>query len=193
MAHPNLMKYVEAFECYMGEEAVFANSSGARDSYDPANPGKRFDPPSYRHGPLGWHDDVMGMKNPHADPLQYTMASLLYLDETFADNGAYCSAVGSHHLARATADKKPVLAKAETVLDCCELKPAPVKPGTVLLYRAHHWHGVVPMKQRRRLVLQSFSTRKHYDLQIGHTQLSEKTKAMMTPEQLKYVVSYANA
>lgn len=193
LAHPNLMQYVDAFAKHMGEEAVFANSSGARDSYDPAKPGEPFEPADYRRGPLGWHDDVMGMKNPHSDPLQVTLASLLYLDETFPANGAYCSAAGSHNLARATADKKPVLATPDLVLDHCDLRPVPLKPGGVVLFRAHHWHGVVPFKQRRRLVLQTFSTKRHYDMQIGHTQLSEKTQSMMTPEQLKYVVSYAHA
>ncbi|MCC7193393.1 MAG: phytanoyl-CoA dioxygenase family protein [Phycisphaeraceae bacterium] len=193
LAHPNLMKYVTAFAEYMGEEAVFANSSGARDSYNPANPGPSYEPANLRHGPLGWHDDVVGMKNPQSEAIQMLLASLLYLDETFADNGAYCSAVGSHYLARATPDKKPILAKPDFVLDNCELKPVPLKPGGVVLYRGHHWHGVVPMKQRRRLVLQSFTTRRHYNMQIGHTQLSEKSRALLTPAQKKYVTSYSQA
>ncbi|MCX5662699.1 MAG: phytanoyl-CoA dioxygenase family protein [Planctomycetota bacterium] len=188
IAHPKLMAVVDAFTKHLGFDAVFANSPGARESYDPNS---KYEPANLRHGPLGWHDDVMGMKTPNADILQTGLSSLLYLDETFADNGAYCSAVGSHHLAHATPDKKPILAKPAFVLDNCELRPNPVKPGSVILYRAHHWHGVVPPRQQRRLVLQTFSTRQHYPLQVGHTQLSAETLKMIAPERMKYITSYA--
>lgn len=187
IAHPKLMAVVEAFCKHLGHEAVFANSSGARESFDPA---QKFEPADLRHGPLGWHDDVVGMKNPNSDILQAALSSLLYLDETFADSGAYCSAVGSHHLAHATPDKRPVMAKPDFVLDHCELRPNPVTPGSVILYRAHHWHGVVPPRQRRRLVLQTFVARAHYPLQVGHTQLSPQTLKLLPAERMKYVMHY---
>jgi ectoine hydroxylase-related dioxygenase (phytanoyl-CoA dioxygenase family) len=142
---------------------------------------------------VGWHDDVMGMKNPNSDILQTTLTSLLYLDDTFADNGAYCTAIGSHHLAGATFDKKPILAKPEFVLQQCELRPLPLKAGSVIIHRGHNWHGVIPCKQRRRLVLQTFSTPEHYDLQIGHTQLSDATIALIPQAQHKYLTSYQTA
>jgi hypothetical protein len=190
IAHPNLMAVVDGFVNHLGHEAVFANSAGARDAFDPKKPDK-FDPPNLRRGPIGWHDDVQGMTKPNPDMLQATLTSLLYLDETFADNGAYCSAVGSHHLAGISTDHKPIVANSDLVLDQCELRPIPVKPGDVIVHRGHHWHGVVPPSVMRRLVLQTFSTRKQYDLQLGHTQLSEATVAMIAPERKKYLQWYA--
>jgi hypothetical protein len=186
------MEIATAFAAYQGHEAVFANSPGARDSFDPTKPVK-YDPSSPRTGPLGWHDDVMGMKTPNVDILGACVSSLTYLDETFADNGAYCAAIGSHHLARVSADRKPVFANAELVLSSCELRPIPVQPGTAILSRAHLWHGVVPPRQRRRLVLQGFSTKAHYDLQIGHTQLSAASLALIPPDRHRYLTSYGAA
>ena len=191
IAHPNLMKVVDAFVEHYGHEAVFANSSGARDAFDPKNPGPDYNPPNLRHGPVGWHDDVQGMKNPNPDMLQTTLTSLLYLDETFAENGAYSSAVGSHHLAGITTDHKPLIAKSDVVLDTCELRPIPVKPGDVIVHRGHHWHAVVPPRLQRRIVLQTFSTKKQYDIQMGHTQLSDATVALIPPERQKYLQWYS--
>lgn len=191
IAHPNLMAVVDAFAEHLGHEAVFANSAGARDAFDPAKPGPAFEPGGLNQSPVGWHDDVQGMKTPNPVMLQTTLTTLLYLDQTFADNGAYCSAVGSHHLAGIMPDGKPRLADREVVVSCCELRPLPVQPGDVILHRGHHWHGVVPPRTRRRLVLQTFTTRKHYDLQIGHTQLSSATAAMIAPERQKYLQWYA--
>jgi len=190
IAHPRLMSLVDAFVEHLGHEAVFANSAGSRDAFDPANPGSPYDPPNLRHGPVGWHDDVPGMTNPNPDMLQTTLTTLLYLDQTFADNGAYCSAVGSHHLAGVTPDHKPRIAKKEAVFNACELRPIPVQPGDVILHRGHHWHGVVPPRTRRRLVLQTFSTRKQYHMQIGHTQLTPETVALIPPERHRYLQWY---
>lgn len=191
IAHPNLMAVVDAFVEHYGHEAVFTNSAGARDAFDPKNPGPDYNPPNLRHGPVGWHDDVVGMKNPNPDMLQTTLTSLLYFDETFAHDGAYCSAVGSHHLAGITPDHKPRIADGKLVLDTCELRPIPVQPGDVIIHRGHHWHAVVPPRRQRRVMLQTFSTKKQYDLQMGHTQLSPESVALIAPERKKYLQWYA--
>lgn len=191
LCHPALMAVVDGFCKRLGHEAVLAGTSGAREVYNPARK-ERYDPPNLRHGNLGWHDDVIGMKNPNSDILQTALTTLLYLDETFADNGAYCSAIGSHQLAGATVDKKPVLADSDTVLDYCELRALPVKPGSFIVHRAHEWHGVVPPQQRRRVMLQHFVTRAHYDLQIGHTQFDDKTLSLVPQDRMKYFMTYAH-
>ncbi|MCE9588895.1 MAG: phytanoyl-CoA dioxygenase family protein [Planctomycetes bacterium] len=190
LCHPSLMAVVEGFCKRLGHEAVFANCAGARDVFDPKQPDK-YEPPNLRHGNVGWHDDVVGMRNPNSDILPPSLTTLLYLDETFADNGAYCSAIGSHHLAGATADKKPILAKADEVLNYCELRPLPVKPGSMVVHRSHEWHGVVPPKQRRRLMLQTFTGRAVYDMQVGHTQVSDETLALIPEDRHKYFMAYS--
>jgi ectoine hydroxylase-related dioxygenase (phytanoyl-CoA dioxygenase family) len=139
---------------------------------------------------VGWHDDVMGMKNPKAAGLQTGLNSLLYLDDTYADNGAYVAALGSHHMATA-ADNKPILCPREMVLDHCELKPLPVKAGSVIISRAHHWHGVIEPQQRRRLMLQTFSGKAFYAQQEGHTQLSEEALSYIPADRHRFLTSYA--
>ncbi|HVF11114.1 MAG TPA: phytanoyl-CoA dioxygenase family protein [Abditibacteriaceae bacterium] len=191
IAHPNLMAVVDAFTNHFGHEAVFSNSSGMRDAFNPEKPVPPFTPGDLRRGPLGWHDDVMGMRNPRASFLPTTLSALLYLDDTFADNGAYCTALGSHHLAYATPEDTPMMSPGEVVLDNCELKPLPVKAGSVVIHRAHSWHGVVPPRQRRRLVLQTFCARALYDSQEGHTQVSEETAALIPADRHRYLCHYA--
>jgi ectoine hydroxylase-related dioxygenase (phytanoyl-CoA dioxygenase family) len=132
----------------------------------------------------------MGIKRPNAEFLPTALTSLLYLDETFADNGAYCTAVGSHHLAYAEG-QKPIMPPGEIVLDNCELLPLPVKPGSVIIHRAHEWHAVIPTRQRRRVMLQTFCARSLYDTQHGHTQLSEETLALLPPGRDRYICHYS--
>jgi hypothetical protein len=190
IAHPNLMAVVEPFVNHFGHAAVFSNSSGMRDSFDPQAPIRPFTAGDLRAGPLGWHDDVQGMKTPCASFLPTAVSSLLYLDDTFADNGAYCTALGSHHLSYATPQNTPMMTPGEVVLDNCELKALPLKAGSVIIHRSHSWHGVVPPRQRRRLVLQTFCARALYDLQVGHTQLSEETTAMIPADRHRYLCHY---
>ena len=66
-----------------------------------------------------------------------------------------------------------------------------VKPGDVIVHRGHHWHAVVPPRLQRRIVLQTFSTKKQYDIQMGHTQLSDATVALIPPERQKYLQWYS--
>lgn len=190
ITHPRLMEVVDAFMMHFGQETVFSNSAGIRDVYEANTPVPEFDASDLRTAPVGWHDDVWGMKNPNADFLPTTLTSLLYLDETFADSGAYCTAVGSHHLAYAQ-DGKPVMPPSEVVLDNCQLLPLPVKPGSVIIHRAHSWHAVVPTRQQRRVMLQTFCARATYDLQEGHTQVSDETAALLPPERHKYLCHYS--
>lgn len=181
--HPRLMDVVNGFYRHFNEEGVFANSSGMRDVYGEKEKAtfKQFDPTprNLRHGPMGWHDDVMGIKKPDARILPHALTSLLYLDDTFPHSGAYCTAVGSHHLAYATPENKPVLCPAEVVLDHCELRPMPLKAGSVIVHRAHEWHAVVPVGQMRRIFLQTFTSRSTYDFQEGHTQVSPETAKLI--------------
>ena len=190
IAHPRLMEVVDAFYVHYGQESVFANSAGIRDVFDPSKPVPAFDASDLRNGPYGWHDDVWGIKKPNAPFLPTALTSLLYLDETFADNGAYCTAVGSHHLAYAEGNK-PIMPPAEIVLDNCELRPLPVKPGSVIIHRSHEWHAVVPTRQQRRVMLQTFCARTLYDLQEGHTQVSEATAALLPADRHKYLCHYS--
>jgi hypothetical protein len=191
IGHPRLMSVVEPFVAHFGHEAVFANASGVRDVFDPSKPVGKWSK-DLKKG-LGWHDDVMGMKHPKASFLPTTLNTLLYLDDTFADNGAYTSAVGSHHLATVGPNDKPVHPPREMVLDHCKLVPVPVKAGSVILSRAYHWHGVIPPRQRRRVMLQTFCSRELYDMQAGHTQLGEETLALIPRKQQKWIMSYARA
>jgi len=191
IAHPNLMAVVEPFINHFGHEAVFSNCSGMRDSFDGRKPERPFTSGDLRSGPLGWHDDVQGMRNPSASFLPTTLATLLYLDDTFADNGAYCTALGSHHLSYATPQDTPMMTPRDVVLDNCELKALPVKAGSVIIHRAHGWHGVIPPRQQRRLVLQTFCARAIYDSQEGHTQVSAATAALIPAARHRYLCHYA--
>jgi len=190
IAHPRLMEVVDAFMLHFGQEAVFSNSAGMRDVYDSNKPVREFDWTDLRRAPVGWHDDVWGMRNPNAAFLPTALTSLLYLDETFADSGAYCAAAGSHHLAYAQ-DEKPIMPPGEVVLDNCELRPLPVKPGSVIIHRSHNWHAVVPTRQQRRIMLQTFCARASYDLQEGHTQVSDETAVLLPPGRHQYLCHYS--
>lgn len=192
IAHPKLMAVIDAYLGHFGHEAVFANSSGVRDVYDPAKPAKNVNTSDLRNSPIGWHDDVMGMRHPNAKILQTTLTSLLYLDDTSVESGAYCAAAGSHHVSYADGEK-PVMPPAATVLDNCELRPVPVTAGSVIIHRGHHWHGVLPVHRQRRLMLQTFSARDVYDLQEGHTQLSAASIALIPPGRERYICHYKTA
>jgi len=190
---PRLMAVIDRFYEWQGEITTWANCSGVRDVYDPARPPAPFTVGDLRHGPLGWHDDVQGMKNPAAAIIPGTLATLLYFDDTFADNGAYCSATGSHHLGRRNAEGRALVAPRELVMDTCELVPMPLKAGSAIIHRAHEWHGVIPVKTRRRLFLQTFVGRATYDLQAGHTQLSDAERALIPADRHRYLTAYGKA
>ncbi|MDP6503833.1 MAG: phytanoyl-CoA dioxygenase family protein, partial [Planctomycetota bacterium] len=144
IGHPKVMEVIDAFYEHFGQTAAFACSSGIRDVYDPENPPGEFDASDLANAPVGWHDDVTGMKKPIPEFLETTVTSLIYLDETFADNGAYCTSVGSHHLVCRNDNGTPILADRTKAVDHCELKALPVKAGSVIAHRGHNWHGVVP-------------------------------------------------
>lgn len=195
--HPRLMEIVNAYCGHFRQQAVFANCSGIRDVYGPNEKRdfKPFDPTPHnlRYGSVGWHDDVVGMRTPDARMMDISLTTLVYLDETFPHSGAYCSAVGSHHLAAASPDHKPILATPELVLDHCELRPLPVKAGGVVIHRSHEWHGVVPVGQMRRIMLQTFTSREVYDLQVGHTQVSDATKKLIPADRHGQLCWYSAA
>lgn len=194
IGHPNLLAVVELFIRHFGEDTVFCNCSGMRDVFnpDPASLAKvkATDFSDLRTAPVGWHDDVMGMRNPFAPGLQTGLNSLIYLDDTYADNGAYVAAMGSHHLSTIV-DNKPIHPQRDMVLDHCELKPLPVKAGSVIVSRTHHWHGVIAPQQRRRVMLQTFGGKSFYAQQEGHTQLSEQAISFIPAERRRFLTSYA--
>ncbi|MDA0842134.1 MAG: phytanoyl-CoA dioxygenase family protein [Planctomycetota bacterium] len=191
IGHPRVMAVIDAFYDHFGQTAAFACCSGIRDVYDPEKPPGDFDPTDLENGPIGWHDDVTGMKNPSPRFLQTTVTTLIYLDDTFVDNGAYCTSVGSHHLVCREKDGGPVLASRTKAIEHCELRPLPVKAGSVIAHRAHSWHGVVPPRQRRRVMLQCFAGREVYDIQNGHTQVSDEVVKLVPEPQRKYLCWYS--
>jgi hypothetical protein len=193
ICHPRLMAVVEGMISYQNEEVVFANCSGARDAHNPERPFTPFDPNDLRHGPIGWHDDVQGMKTPKAAIMNNSLTTLIYLDETFADQGAYCSAEGSHHLGRSDKNGRAIVSNKDLVLDNCHLRALPLKAGSAIVHRAHEWHGVMPIKTRRRIMLQTFVAKSTYDVQDGHTQVSEAAKALIPADRHRYLHWYKQA
>jgi ectoine hydroxylase-related dioxygenase (phytanoyl-CoA dioxygenase family) len=189
LAHPRLTEVVEAFGRHFGQEMVFTNASGARDVGNP-----EADPTNVPEiTRLGWHDDVQGVTEPHGPAMVLGLNCLVYLDDTFAENGAYYAAAGSHHLAWHREDGEVVLAPSDIVLDCCELRPVPVRAGTMIVHRAHNWHGVMRGCQRRRVALQTYGAAAMYDRQKGHTQVSDETLALLPASRRRFFRRYAAA
>lgn len=196
LAPPKLTAVVDAFGAHFAEPMVFTNSSGVRDAYN----GKRGpDDPAPPKTEIGWHDDVRGVTVPQKPAMELGLTCLIYFDATFPENGAYYGAIGSHHLAtyppeHATDPKVgPRFAAAELVFDVCELRAFPMQPGDAVIHRAHNWHGVMPPRQTRRVMLQTYGSASTYDLQLGHTQLSDASLALMDPARLRFVRHYQKA
>lgn len=189
ICHPNLMAVIDAFMARFDEQAVFTCCSGARDVY--TGPPETDEPPDIRKA--GWHDDVVGMSNPLYTFTAESVSSLVYMDDTLIDSGAYCAAVGSHHLARRGPDDEAVIAPRELVFDHCALRQVPVTAGSIVLHRAHNWHGVMPPRQQRRLIITTFAVRRLYELQAGHTQLTDEDLARIPADRHKYITRYADA
>lgn len=190
LGHPRLMGVVEAFCAHFDEKAIVAGSSGTRDAFGGKQP-EHHDYSDLAKAPLGWHDDVRGVKVCSAHTMQLGLTALLYLDETFKDNGAYCAAAGSHHLARVGEGDQPIFCPPDVVLDHCRLVQLPVKPGAAIIHRAHNWHGVVPAKQRRRLILQHLTSDSVYDAQVGHTQLTQEDYDKLPADRHRFFRSYS--
>ncbi len=189
LGHPKLMEIVDVYSNHFGERSMIAGASGMRDSFHQVP-----EPRDYTHlatAPIGWHDDVRGVTEPAGNAMQLALTALLYLDDTFENNGAYCAAIGSHHLSRVDAENRPVFCPPDVVLDNCRLVQVPVKAGSVIVHRAHNWHGVIPSRQQRRLVLQHFTVDSQYDLQAGHTQISEAVLSLLPPERRRYFRQYS--
>lgn len=201
ICHPKIMSVLEAYMHHFDQDPVFACYSGARDvgkpGAEPPKPrpdaaGNPIDPFDIRYGQVGWHDDVAGMRNPRASLLPFAISTLLYMDETYRDSGAYCAAAGSHHLARVGPNDQAIMAPGELVLDHCELRALPVKPGSIIMHRGHNWHGVMPVRHQRRIIIQTFCARSNYPVQEGHTQLTDEERAMVPADRHKYLVTYAD-
>lgn len=191
ICHPALMAVMDAFMAHFDQQCAFTCCSGARDVYEPSNETQQANArqPDIRN--VGWHDDVMGMKNPLYTFTAESVSSLLYMDDTFENNGAYCTALGSHHLARRGPNDEALIANAQLVFDHCKLCQVPVTAGSIILHRAHNWHGVMSPRQNRRLIITTFAVKAFYELQRGHTQLTPDQIAQLPADRHKYITHYA--
>ena len=155
-----MMDVYTPFARHFGCEPAIACISGVRDVYNPdKQPAKRFTQEDIISGSgIGWHDDVWGVTEPKFSVMESSVSCLLYLDDTYIDSGAYCTAIGSHHLVVADENDTPRTVTYEIVRDLCEVKALPVKAGSLIFHRSHNWHGVVPPHQQRRIFIQTFTT-----------------------------------
>jgi len=188
---PKMMDVVDAFYAHYSQTTAFACCSGIRDIFDPAKYDASQPWPDYSDlstASVGWHDDVQGVKEPSFRAMSTSLSSLIYLDETFADNGAYVTAVGTHHLANPGEGDRPILSPSSLVREHAELRHLPVKPGSAIIHRAHNWHGVVSARQRRRVMIHTFIARELYFEQPGHTVIEEEHLEHIPAERHKYIV-----
>ena len=195
IGHPSMMNVVTPFVQHFGHEPAIACISGVRDVFNPERAPKGRTPPEALHQGkgIGWHDDVWGVTEPQFSVMETSLSCLLYLDDTYIDSGAYCTAVGSHHLVVADENDSPRTVTFEVVRDLCELKALPVKAGSLIFHRAHNWHGVVPPHQQRRIYIQTFTTLSQYDGQAGHTQFTDEQLELIPEDRHKYIRRYAHA
>ena len=188
--HPKIMAVIDAYEDYYAQEAVLcchngARDAGARDAYDEASEtqltGFNYDDLRNKGG---WHADGTVLKDVRDVFSTTSVTALLYLDNTYANNGAFITAVGSHHLhfSFGTRGEKPYFPDADFILDNCELRPIPVQAGSAIIFRAQSWHGVLPTQlKHRRLMVQCFCAKALFYEMLGHNIFA--TEAEPFPEE----------
>jgi ectoine hydroxylase-related dioxygenase (phytanoyl-CoA dioxygenase family) len=194
-----LMEVVDAFFNFFGQQTTLCHHNGARDAGVRENYSAEDEAKMQGFSDLrnrgGWHTDGTCLKDAPDTFAAITVTGLLYLDPTFAHNGAFIAAQGSHHLhfGFGTTDGKSKYPDPEFILDNCELRPLPVEPGGVLLFRGHTWHGVLPTHlKHRRLVLQCFCAKEFYDMMPGHN-FNESQADFLPSEKHRYLCSYRDS
>ncbi|MDA0840273.1 MAG: phytanoyl-CoA dioxygenase family protein [Planctomycetota bacterium] len=193
--HPKLMAVIDAFESYYDQEAILCCHNGARDagvreSYDEAEEARMtgFSADDLRNR-AGWHDDGTVLKGVRDVFSTTSVTALLYLDPTYAHNGAFITAVGSHHLhfSFGTRGDKPYYPDRALLLDNCELRPVPVEAGSAILFRAQSWHGVLPTHlKHRRLLVQCFCAKSMFYEMHGHNVFANEA-ANLPEEKHRYL------
>ncbi|MDP6116649.1 MAG: phytanoyl-CoA dioxygenase family protein [Planctomycetota bacterium] len=175
--HPKIMAVVDAFVSYFDQEAVLcchngARDAGGRDAHDEVEAARM---PGFgsedRRKRAGWHNDGRVLKDVRDAFSATSLTALLYFDQTFANNGAFVVARGSHHLhfSFGTKGEQPYYPDNDFLLDNCELRPVPVEAGSAIIFRAQSWHGVLPTHlKHRRLMVQCFCAKDLFYEMHGH-------------------------
>jgi ectoine hydroxylase-related dioxygenase (phytanoyl-CoA dioxygenase family) len=193
--HPKIMAVIDACVDYYVQEAALcchngARDAGVRDAYDEAEEAKMtgFSPDDLRNRG-GWHADGTVLKDVRDVFSTTSLTALLYLDPTYAHNGAFITAVGSHHLhfSFGTRGDKPYFPDSNFILDNCELRPIPVEAGSAIIFRAQSWHGVLPTHLRhRRLMVQCFCPKSMFYEMHGHNVFANEA-AHLPEEKHRYL------
>jgi len=192
IGHPGVMPVVEAFFAHHGHGPAIACLHLCRDIFDPA-----ASPTASAGGVVAdmLHCDVNAGSehNLSYKTLNLSVASFLWLDDTYPDAGSLLQVPGSHHLAYEAADGSIVIPPIEFVKQHGGLDFVAAKAGDVVLQRGFNIHGTGPAPRHKRRQLRADYTPKalynhiRLDGKTGlHQQFAPETRAMLPADRQRY-------
>jgi ectoine hydroxylase-related dioxygenase (phytanoyl-CoA dioxygenase family) len=195
MAHPGLQPVLDAFMGYFGHEPAIACVHLCRDIFDPTRapvpPAGAGDIPTT----LNIHSDVgSGLDSSLSfDVLNLSIASFLFMDDTYPDAGCLVELPGSHHLTQPSAERGVLSPSKQFVKEHCPLDFVAAKAGDVVLQRGFNFHatGPEPRQKRRQIRVDYTPATLYHAISLNgrrdmHQKFSAATLSFLPTERHRY-------